>query len=62
MLRSKSERIAQFKILCISCGVKIRDKDAGDSYGLCLKCFYASLAARLSAQKRTLAGEYVSDR
>ncbi len=62
MLRSKARRTAEFKILCISCGVKIRDKTAGDSYGLCLKCFYASLAARLNAQKRTRAGDFVSDR
>ncbi len=50
-----------FKVLCISCGVKIREKAGADSYGLCLKCFYASLAARLLAQKRS-AGAFVSER
>ncbi len=62
MLKRKARRAIEFKILCISCGVKIRDKASEDSYGLCLKCFYASLAARLSSQKRTIAGEFVSDR
>ena len=62
MLRRKARRTVQFKILCISCGVKIREKAGADSYGLCLKCFYASLAARLNTQKRTIAGEFVSDR
>ena len=62
MLKRKAQRAIEFKILCISCGVKIRDKASGDSYGLCLKCFYANLAARLRDQKRSLAGEFVSDR
>jgi hypothetical protein len=51
-----------FRILCVSCGVKIRDKASEDSYGLCLKCFYADLARRLSGQKRVIAGEFVSER
>jgi hypothetical protein len=51
-----------FKILCISCGVKIRDNAGEDSYGVCLRCFYRMLAARLRAHKRVMAGEYVSDR
>lgn len=52
----------EFRVLCISCGVKIRDKASDDSYGLCLKCFYAMLAARLRTQKRTTVGEFVADR
>lgn len=51
-----------FRILCVRCGVKIRDKASEDSYGLCLKCFYADLAKRLSEQKRAIAGEFVSER
>ena len=50
-----------FHILCISCGVKIRDTASEDSYGLCLKCFYQDLANRLSRQKRAMAGEFVSE-
>lgn len=56
-------KLAQaFSVLCISCGVKIREKAGADSFGLCLKCFYASLAARLRGQKPTSAGEFVSER
>ena len=52
----------QFKVVCISCGVKIRDSAGDDSYGLCLRCFYAMLAARLRTQKRASVGEFVSER
>jgi hypothetical protein len=52
----------KFRILCVLCGVKIRDKASEDSYGLCLKCFYADLASRLSGQKRAVPGEFVSER
>jgi len=51
-----------FKVICISCGVKIRENASDDSYGMCLRCFYAMLAARLRTQKRVAAGEFVSDR
>lgn len=62
MRKRKAVAVAQFKILCISCGVTIREKASDDSYGLCLKCFYRSLASRLRSQKRVVAGEFVSDR
>jgi hypothetical protein len=42
--------------------VKIRENASDDSYGMCLRCFYAMLAVRLRTQKRVSAGEYVSDR
>jgi hypothetical protein len=51
-----------FKVVCISCGVKIRENASDDSYGMCLKCFYTMLARRLRAQKRVSAGEFVSER
>jgi hypothetical protein len=51
-----------FKVICISCGVKIRENASDDSYGMCLRCFYAMLAARLRTQKRVAAGEFVSER
>ena len=51
-----------FKIVCISCGVKIRENVSDDLYGLCLRCFYAMLALRLRTQKRAAAGEFVSER
>ena len=62
MSEQTGKRKAEFKVLCISCGVKIRDKASDDSYGLCLRCFYAMLAARLRTQKRATSGEFVSDR
>jgi hypothetical protein len=62
MKKKRAMAVAQFKILCISCGVTIREKASDDSYGLCLKCFYRSLASRLRSQKRVVAGESVSDR
>jgi hypothetical protein len=51
-----------FKVVCISCGVKIRENASDDSYGMCLRCFYAMLAVRLRTQKRARAGEFVSER
>ena len=51
-----------FKVICISCGVKIRENASDDSYGMCLRCFYAMLALRLRTQKRVVAGEFVSER
>jgi len=53
---------SQFRVICISCGVKIRENASDDSYGLCLQCFYAMLAKRLRTQKRMAAGEFVSER
>lgn len=52
----------EFKVICISCGAKIREPASDDSYGMCLRCFYAMLAARLTTQKRVQGGEFVSER
>jgi hypothetical protein len=52
----------EFKVVCISCGVKIRENASDDSYGLCLRCFYTMLAARMRTQKRAAAGEFASER
>lgn len=51
-----------FQIECVSCGVKIREKASEDAYGLCLRCFYADLAKRLSRRRRASAGEFISER
>jgi hypothetical protein len=56
------KRKIEFRVLCISCGVEIRDNASDDAYGLCLRCFYAMLAARLQKQKRAKPGEFVSER
>ena len=62
MIEKNRGRRPGFKVLCISCGVKIRKNAGEDSYGLCLRCFYAMLAARLRTQKRATPGEFVSER
>jgi hypothetical protein len=62
MEKQTARREFGFKVTCISCGVKIRENASDDSYGMCLRCFYAMLAARLRTQKRVTAGEFVSDR
>ena len=62
MAQSKPGSIAEFRVLCVSCGVKIRKDASEDSCGLCLKCFYRILAERLRAQKRSTSSEFVSER
>lgn len=61
-MNKQSNNDREFKVVCITCGVKIREKASDDAYGMCLRCFYAMLAARLRARKRAVAGEFVSDR
>jgi len=51
-----------FKVICITCGVKIRENASDDSYGMCLRCFYKMLAVRLRSQKRVAHGEFISER
>jgi len=58
----QAEERTAFMILCVSCGAKIRENVSEDSYGLCLKCFYADLAKRLRRQPRVRHGEFVSER
>jgi hypothetical protein len=62
MAEQRRRRNPGFKIVCITCGVKIRENASDDSYGMCLKCFYTMLAARLRTQRRATAGEFVSER
>lgn len=62
MVQQARRRDAGFKVVCISCGVKIRDNASDDSYGMCLRCFYAMLAARLRNRRRVAASEFVSER
>ena len=61
MIRRLKER-QQFRVLCIWCGAKIRDDKEEDKTGVCLKCFYKILSNHLRSQKRTVYGEFVSDR
>lgn len=62
MSEQTTKHKTEFKVLCISCGAKIRANASDDSYGLCLRCFYAMLAARLRTQRRAKVGEFVSER
>jgi hypothetical protein len=63
MTKEQGSRSDQdFSVVCISCGVKIRENASADAYGMCLRCFYAMLAARLRNQKRVAHGEFVSER
>jgi hypothetical protein len=62
MAEQTTRRNPGFKVICISCGVKIRENASDDSYGMCLRCFYTMLAVRLRSQKRVAAGEFVSER
>ena len=61
-MQQAPKRDPGFRVICISCGVKIRENASDDSYGMCLRCFYAMLAARLRTQRRVAAGEFVSER
>jgi DNA-directed RNA polymerase subunit RPC12/RpoP len=49
-------------VQCIWCGSKIRDDKEEEAKGVCLKCFYQILNNHLRAQKRSVYGEFVSDR
>ena len=62
MKEKDSKRDRGFQVICNSCGVKIRENASDDSYGMCLRCFYAMLAARLRNQRQVAIGEFVSDR
>ena len=62
MVEQKTKSDPGFKVICISCGVKMRENASDESYGMCLRCFYTMLAVRLRTQKRARAGEFVSER
>lgn len=51
-----------FVVQCIWCGAKIREDKKEETTGVCLSCFYRILNNHLHAQKRTVYGEFVSDR
>ena len=51
-----------YVVQCVWCGAKIREDNEEESTGVCLKCFYQMLTNHLQSQKRTAAGDFVSDR
>ena len=62
MSQTDKEKDHNFVVQCIWCGEKIRDDKTEESTGVCLKCFYQILSNHLHSQKRTVYGEFVSDR
>ena len=62
MSQASRERERTFPVQCIWCGSKIREDKEEESKGVCLKCFYQILSNHLRAQKRSVYGEFVSDR
>ena len=62
MRQRRKERTQTFVVQCSWCGSKIRDDKKEEANAVCLKCFYQILSNHLRAQKRTVYGEFVSDR
>ena len=62
MKETTKEKEAAFMVQCIWCGAKIRDDKEEEAKGVCLSCFYQILSNHLHSQKRTVYGEFVSDR
>ena len=62
MTQERRSRERNFLVQCAWCGSKIRDDKKEEAKGICLKCFYKILSNYLRSQKRTIYGEFVSDR
>ena len=62
MSQRRREREQTFLVQCSWCGSEIRDDKKEETNAVCLKCFYQILSNHLRAQKRTVYGEFVSDR
>ena len=52
----------KFYVICVWCGVAIREDKYQDSEGMCLRCFYKILSQHYQTQRRARYGEGVSDR
>ena len=59
---NEQETEKAFVVECSWCGATIRDDKEQEATGVCLKCFYEILNNHLHAQKRTVYGDFVSDR
>jgi hypothetical protein len=62
MIPIPAENENTYLVQCAWCGAKIREDKEEEATGVCLKCFYQILSNHLQAQKRVVAGEFVSDR
>ena len=51
-----------YVVECVWCGAMIREDKEEDTNAVCLKCFYQIMSNHLQSQKRTVYGEFVSDR
>ena len=51
-----------YVVECVWCGTKIREDKEADTDAVCLQCFYQMLSNHLQSQKRTVYGDFVSDR
>lgn len=57
-----TDRENVYLVECVWCGTKIRDDKEEDTDAVCLQCFYQMLSNHLQSQKRSLYGDFVSDR
>jgi DNA-directed RNA polymerase subunit RPC12/RpoP len=62
MARKLTIAKAKFRVVCVWCGSEIREDKHEDEQGVCLKCFYRMLGDHLTSQRRSRAGEFVSER
>ena len=62
MNQTRKQRDQNYLVQCVWCGSKIRDDKEEEAKGICLKCFYKILSNHLRSQKRSVYGEFVSDR
>jgi DNA-directed RNA polymerase subunit RPC12/RpoP len=62
MKEHSAEQEEVYTIECSWCGAKIREDKQDDATGVCLQCFYRFLSNHLMSQKRSVYGEFVSDR
>ncbi len=52
----------ELQILCFWCGTTIRNNREGDSFGICLNCFYRMFNSHLRAQRRASNDQFTSER
>ncbi len=50
------------QILCFWCGRTIRNNREGDSFGICMTCFYRMFNGHLRAQRKASNDQFTSER
>ncbi|HSD47078.1 MAG TPA: hypothetical protein VLB87_10650 [Pyrinomonadaceae bacterium] len=61
-MKQTPERTRVYRVECVWCGAKIRERKETNSNAVCLKCFYQMLMTHLQSQKQSAHGDFVSDR